>query len=100
MGKARNRSANLGNRFHVKLRILSPRLNFYLNKVLQHLANISLQRFGVFTKALQINDEMVPYLARNSAKVLIRAKSTRFGHKKTVNASIFRLITYVVDVTK
>ena len=49
--------------------------------------NASLQQFGLFEKDLSIDEQMVPYFGRHSAKMFIRGKRTRFGYKNWVLAS-------------
>ena len=50
-------------------------------------ANALLQQLGVFAKDLAINEQMVPYFGRHSAKMFICVKPIRFGHKNWVLAS-------------
>ena len=54
---------------------------------LQDRVNASLQQFGVFAKNLAIDEQMVPYFGRHSAKMLIRGKPIRFDYKNWVLAS-------------
>ena len=54
---------------------------------LQDRVNASLQQFGVFAKDLAIDEQMVPYFGRHSAKMFIRGKPIRFGYKNWVLAS-------------
>ena len=53
----------------------------------QDRANASLQQFGVFAKYLAIDEQMVPYFGRHSAKMFIRGKPIRFGYQNWVLAS-------------
>ena len=53
----------------------------------QDKVNASLQQFGLFEKDLSIDEQMVPYFGRNSAKMFIRGKPIRFGYKNWVLAS-------------
>ena len=46
---------------------------------LQDRVNASLRQFGVFLKDLDIDEQMVPYFGRHSAKMFIRGKPIRFG---------------------
>ena len=41
----------------------------------------SLQQFGVFAKDLAIDEQMVSYFGRHSAKIFICGKPIRFGYK-------------------
>ena len=43
--------------------------------------NAKLAQFGMFHPLLSIDESMVPYYGRNSAKMFIRGKSIRFGFK-------------------
>ena len=54
---------------------------------LQDKENRSLQQFGVFSKDLSIDEQMVPYFGRHSSKMFIRGKPIRFGYKNWVLAS-------------
>ena len=54
---------------------------------LQVKANALLQQFGLFEKDLSIDERMVPYFGRHSAKMFIRSKPIRFGYKNWVLAS-------------
>ena len=51
---------------------------------LQDKVNVSLQQFGVFTRDLSTDEQMVPYFGRHSAKMFIRGKPIRFGYKNWV----------------
>ena len=53
----------------------------------QNRVNASLQQFGVFAKDLAIDEQMVPYFGRHSAKMFIHDKPIRFGYKNWVLAS-------------
>ena len=48
---------------------------------LQDRVNASLQQFGVFAKDLTIDEQMVPYFGRHSAKMFISSKPIRFNYK-------------------
>ncbi len=48
---------------------------------LYDLLNTRLQQFGVFSKPLAIDESMVPYFGRHTAKMFIRGKPIRFGYK-------------------
>ena len=54
---------------------------------LQDRVNVSLQQLGIFAKDLAIDEQMVPYFGRHSAKMFIRGKPIRFGYKYLVLAS-------------
>ena len=43
--------------------------------------NNSLIQFGVFHEILSVDESMVPYFGRHSAKMFIRGKPIRFGYK-------------------
>jgi hypothetical protein len=49
--------------------------------------NAKLQQFGLFSKFLSIDEEMVPYFGHHLAKMFIRSKPIRFGYKLRVLAS-------------
>lgn len=49
--------------------------------------NTSLQQFGVFSKFLSVDEQMVPYYGHHSAKMYIRGKPIRFGYKLWVLAA-------------
>jgi len=51
------------------------------------MVNAKLQQFGVFSRFLSIDEEMVPYFGHHSAKMFIRSKPVRFGYKLWVLAS-------------
>ena len=42
--------------------------------------NATLAKFGVFQEDLSIDESMVPYFGRHSAKMFIRGKPIRFGY--------------------
>ena len=46
---------------------------------LQDKVNASVQQFGLFEKDLSIDEQMVPYFGRHSAKMFNRGKTIRFG---------------------
>ena len=48
---------------------------------LQDRVNVLLQQFRVFSKNLPIDEQMVQYFGRHSAKMFIRGKPIRFGKK-------------------
>ena len=50
---------------------------------LQDRVNASLRQFGVFLKDLAIDEQMVPYYGRHSAKMFTRGKPIRFGYKNS-----------------
>ena len=54
---------------------------------LQNRVNALLQQFRVFAKDLAIDEQMIPYFFRPSAKMFIRGKPIRFGNKNWVLAS-------------
>ena len=54
---------------------------------LQNKVNASLQQLGFFEKNLSIDEQMVPYFGKHSAKMFIRGKPIRFGYKNWVLAS-------------
>ena len=56
-------------------------------RLLQDKVNRSLQQFGVFSKDLSIDEQMVSYIGRHSSKMFIRGKPRRFGYKNLVLAS-------------
>ena len=47
---------------------------------LQNRVSASLQQFGVFAKDLDIDQQMVPWFGRHSAKMFICDKPIRFGY--------------------
>ena len=49
--------------------------------------NDKLVQFGVFSKHLSIDEQMVPYFGRHSCKMFIRGKPIRFGFKNWVLAA-------------
>lgn len=51
------------------------------------LLNTSFQQFGVFSKFLSVDEQMVPYYGHHSAKMYIRGKPIRFGYKLWVLAA-------------
>ena len=54
---------------------------------LQDRVNASLQQFGVCAKVLSVDEQMVSYFDRHSAKMFIRGKPIKFGYKNWVLAS-------------
>jgi DNA excision repair protein ERCC-6 len=46
-----------------------------------------LQQFGIFSKHLSIDEQMVPYFGRHSIKMFIKGKPIRFGYKNWVLAA-------------
>ncbi|KAL1416974.1 hypothetical protein MTO96_027272 [Rhipicephalus appendiculatus] len=54
---------------------------------LLRLVNSSLQQFGIFSKNLSVDEQMVPYFGRHSCKMFIRGKPIRFGYKEWVLCS-------------
>ena len=54
---------------------------------LQDGVNASLQKFGMFAKDLPIDEQMVSYFVRHSAKMFICGKQIRFGYKNWVLVS-------------
>jgi hypothetical protein len=48
--------------------------------------NRNLQQFGIFHSSLSIDESMVPYFGKHSAKMFIRMKPIRFGYKLWVLA--------------
>lgn len=51
------------------------------------LFNSSLQQFGIFSKNLSVDEQMVPYFGRHNCKMFIRGKPIRFGYKEWVLCS-------------
>ena len=45
------------------------------------ITNKNLVQFGIFAQNLSIDESMVPYFGRHSAKMFIKAKPIRFGYK-------------------
>ena len=45
------------------------------------LINKSLLQFGVFAEALSVDEQMLPYFGKHSAKMFIRNKPIKFGYK-------------------
>lgn len=45
------------------------------------LVNQSLQQFGLFSKELCIDEQMIPFYGRHSCKMFIKSKPVRFGYK-------------------
>ena len=43
--------------------------------------NLNLVQFGIFHELLSVDESMVPYFVRHSAKMFIKGKSIRFGYK-------------------
>ena len=58
-------------------------------RLLQDRINHFLQQFGVFSKDLSIDEQMVPHFGRHSFKMFIRGKPIRFGYKNWVLASSY-----------
>ena len=56
-------------------------------RCLQDKVNASLQQFGLLEKDLSIDEQVVPYFGRHSAKMFIRGKPIRLGYKNWVLAS-------------
>jgi hypothetical protein len=54
---------------------------------LYDVANKKFKRFGPFFKALSIDEQMIPYFGRHSAKQTMRQKTVRFGYKNFVLTS-------------
>ena len=54
---------------------------------LQDRVNTSLPQFEIFAKYLSVDEQMMPYFDRHSAKMFIRGKPIRFGYKNWVLAS-------------
>ncbi len=50
------------------------------------LLNDKLMQFGVFSKHLSVDEQMVPYFGHHSCKMTIRNKPIRFGFKKWILA--------------
>ena len=48
---------------------------------LYEMLNRNLIQFGIFNKLLSVNESMLPYFGRHSAKMFIRGKPIRFGFK-------------------
>ena len=71
---AHNNNLPAGNKF-AKIRPLQDRLNALP------------QQFGMFAKDLVIDEQMVPFFGKHSAKMFIRGKPIRFGYKNWVLAS-------------
>ena len=66
-------------------------------RTLQDRVNASLQHFGVFAKDLAIDEQMVPYFGRHSAKMFIRGKPIRFGYKKWVLATTLSNLRLILE---
>ena len=43
--------------------------------------NLNLVQFGIFHELLSVDESMVPYFVRHSAKIFIKGKSIPFGYK-------------------
>ena len=60
--------------------------------------NSKLVQFGIFSKELSIDEQMVPYYGRHSYKMFIRGKPIRFGFKNWIICSPegypFKVIPY------
>ena len=60
--------------------------------------NSKLVQFGIFSKELSIEEQMVPYYGRHSCKMFIRGKPIRFGFKNWIICSPegypFKVIPY------
>ncbi|KAH7980826.1 hypothetical protein HPB49_019490 [Dermacentor silvarum] len=54
---------------------------------LLRLVNRSLQQFGIFSKNLSVDEQMVPYFGRHSCKMFIKGKPIRFGYKQWILCS-------------
>lgn len=65
---ADNKNLNLDDRFSM----LSPLFN---------LLDKNFMQFGVFPYNLSIDEQMLPYFGRHSAKMFIKGKPVRFGFK-------------------
>ena len=48
--------------------------------------NVSLKQFGIFNKYLSIDEQMIPYYGKHSAKMYIKNKPIKFGYKAWVLA--------------
>ena len=48
---------------------------------LYNLLNCNLFQFGIFHEVLSVDESMVPYFGRHSAKIFIKGKPIRFGYK-------------------
>lgn len=48
---------------------------------LYNLLDVALQRFGIFHSDLSIDEAMVPYYGKHSAKMYMKGKPIRFGYK-------------------
>lgn len=63
-----------------------------------NLLNEKFAQFGVFSKCLSIDEQMVPYFGRHSAKMYIRGKPVRFGFKlwclASSNGYLYAFIPY------
>ena len=59
----------------------------YKVRPLMDIVNRKLQQFGIFSRFLSIDEEMVPYFGHHSCKMFIRGKPIRFGFKLWVLAS-------------
>ena len=48
---------------------------------LQTMPNCNLLQFGIFHELLSVDESVMPYLGRHSAKIFIRGNPIRFGYK-------------------
>jgi len=66
---------------------LDPQDKLSKIRPLLDLANDSLGQFGIFSKQLSVDEQMIPYFGRNSCKMFIKSKPIRFGYKSWVICS-------------
>ncbi|XP_055848110.1 piggyBac transposable element-derived protein 3-like [Episyrphus balteatus] len=60
---------------------IDPRDKFAKVSLLNNMLNERFMQFGVFCHHLSIDEQMIPYYGRHSAKMFIRGKPIRFGYK-------------------
>ena len=66
---------------------VDPNDKLYKVRSFMSALNSRFQQFGVFSKHLSIDEEMVPYYGHHSATMFLRSKPIRFGYKLWVLAS-------------
>ncbi|XP_055910809.1 piggyBac transposable element-derived protein 3-like [Eupeodes corollae] len=60
---------------------IDPSDKFAKVSTLNNMVNKNFMQFGVFSHHLSIDEQMIPYYGRHSAKMFIRGKPIRFGYK-------------------
>ncbi|XP_055906065.1 piggyBac transposable element-derived protein 3-like [Eupeodes corollae] len=60
---------------------IDPSDKFAKVSTLNNMLNKNFMQFGVFSHHLSIDEQMIPYYGRHSAKMFIRGKPIRFGYK-------------------